>query len=370
VNARRFRLILSRLDYLSLACTLLLAAIGIAFIYSAGYREDDPGMSAFCRKQIVWAAIGLLGLLATAFLDYRRLGEQAGWIYLIACILLVLVLVVGIKVYGAYRWLDVAGIRIQPSELGKLAVLLALARFLGRPGAGPMRWPVLAGAALIVLPVFLLILVEPDLGSALVLIPVAGAMLVAAGLSFRILGRLLLGGLLLAPFGWFALDGYQQERIRVFLDPTRDPLGTGWNKIQSAIAIGSGGLEGKGFLQGTQNVLGFLPRTVAPTDFIFSVIAEEKGFLGVLAVLGLYALLLWGGLRAARRAPDPFGRILAAGLTALLFTHIFVNIAMTIGLLPITGLPLPLISYGGSFMVTAMVSLGILQSIAIRRAAP
>lgn len=370
MNPRRIRLILSRLDFLSLACTLLLAGIGIAFIYSAGYREDDPGLSDFCRKQMVWVGVGTFALLSTAFLDYRRLGELAPWLYLVACLLLVLVLVAGVKVYGAYRWLDVAGIRIQPSEFGKLAVLLALARHLGRPDARPLRWPILAGAALIVLPVFVLILVEPDLGSALVLVPVAGAMLVAAGLSFRILGRLIGAGLLLAPFGWFALDGYQQERIRVFLDPTRDPLGTGWNKIQSAIAIGSGGLEGKGFLQGTQNVLGFLPRTVAPTDFIFSVIAEEKGFLGVLAVLGLYALLLWGGFRAARRAPDPFGRILAAGLTALLFTHIFVNIAMTIGLLPITGLPLPLISYGGSFMVTAMVSLGILQSIAIRRINP
>lgn len=370
MNARRIRLIFSRMDYLSLACTLLLAAIGIAFIYSAGYREDDPGMSTFCRKQIVWTAVGLCGLLVAAFLDYRRLGTLSIWIYLVACLLLVLVLIVGVKVYGAYRWLDVAGIRIQPSELGKLAVLFALARHLGRPDARPLRWPTLAGAALIVLPVFLLILVEPDLGSALVIVPVAGAMLLAAGLSFRILGRILLVGILLAPLGWFVLDDYQQERIHVFLDPTRDPLGTGWNKIQSAIAIGSGGLEGKGFLQGTQNVLGFLPRTVAPTDFIFSVIAEEKGFLGVLAVLGLYAALLGCGLRAARRAPEPFGRILAAGLTALLFTHIFVNIAMTIGLLPITGLPLPLISYGGSFMVTAMVSLGILQSIAIRRSAP
>jgi rod shape determining protein RodA len=367
MNFRHIRRLFSRLDFITLVATLLLIAIGIAFIYSAGYREDEPGMSSFCRKQVLWAAVGLLSMLSLALLDYRLLGTHAWWIYLTTCLLLVLVLIIGVKVYGAYRWLNVFGIRIQPSELGKLAVLLALARYLGRPDADPIRWPVLAGAAGIVLPVFILILIEPDLGTSLVLIPVAASMLLAAGLSLRFLGRLLLGGLLLAPFGWFLLDGYQQERIRVFLDPTRDPLGSGWNKIQSAIAIGSGGFSGKGFLEGTQNVLGFLPRTVAPTDFIFSVIAEEKGFLGALTVLGLFALVLMGGIRAALRAPDSFGRILATGITLLLFTHVFVNIAMTIGLLPITGLPLPLISYGGSFMVTTLASLGILQSIAIRR---
>jgi rod shape determining protein RodA len=155
--------------------------------------------------------------------------------------------------------------------------------------------------------------------------------------------------------------------MMVFFDPARDPLGSGWNKIQSEIAVGSGGMAGKGYLKGTQNVLGFLPRTVAPTDFIFSVIAEETGFIGSVLLLSLYAMLVWGGLRAALRARDKFGRLLAVGVVVLMFVHLFVNMAMTIGLMPVTGLPLPLISYGGSFMVCTMVGLGLVQSVYVRR---
>jgi len=367
MKSRRFLYLFARMDFLTLAATLVLTAIGIAFIYSAGYRADEPAMSPFCRKQMVWVALGVLGLLAAALYDYRALNEQSWWLYLIACALLGLVLLIGVKVYGAYRWLNFFGIRIQPSEFGKLAVIVTLAHYLGRPDTDARRPGILIGAILIVIPVFFLIVVEPDLGSAMVLIPVTCAMLLAAGLPMRILGLLALCGLLVSPLGWFALDDYQHERIFVFLDPSRDPLGSGWNKIQSAIAVGSGGFSGKGYLEGTQNVLGFLPRTVAPTDFIFSVITEETGFIGAATVLGLFALIFLGGIRAAIGARDSFGRILATGLTTLLFTHVFVNIAMTIGLVPITGLPLPLISYGGSFLMTILISLGILQSITLRR---
>jgi rod shape determining protein RodA len=163
------------------------------------------------------------------------------------------------------------------------------------------------------------------------------------------------------------LDDYQKERILVFFNPGRDPLGAGWNKIQSEIAVGSGGLTGKGYLKGTQNVLGYLPRTVAPTDFIYSVIAEEMGFLGSSLILALYAAILVAGVRVAWRAPDTFGRLLTMGVVTMLFSHVFVNVAMTIGLMPITGLPLPLISYGGSFMLSTMLALGMVQSVNIRR---
>jgi rod shape determining protein RodA len=166
---------------------------------------------------------------------------------------------------------------------------------------------------------------------------------------------------------WLLLHDYQKDRILVFLDPSRDPLDAGWNTVQSAIAVGSGGLTGKGYLRGTQNILGFLPRTVAPTDFIFSVIAEETGFLGSLTLLLLFAVLAFGGMRAALRARDKFGRLLAVGVTVLVMFHVFVNMAMTIGLMPITGIPLPLVSYGGSFMVCTLAMLGIVQSVYVRR---
>ena len=187
--------------------------------------------------------------------------------------------------------------------------------------------------------------------------------------QIEITGDVLLGllGLLAMIPGWYVLGDYQRERVLVFLDSSRDPLGAGWNKIQSEIAVGSGGLAGKGYLMGTQNILGFLPRTVAPTDFIFSVIAEEMGFVGSATLLSLFAVLLLGGVRAAHRARDKMGRLLAAGVVTLLFAHVFVNMAMTVGLMPITGIPLPLISYGGSFMVCMMAALGLVQGVYVRR---
>jgi rod shape determining protein RodA len=214
---------------------------------------------------------------------------------------------------------------------------------------------------------FLLIVKQPDLGTAMTLIPLAVAMMFVAGVPTRYLVILGLVGICLLPVGWFALGDYQKERIMVFFDPARDPLGSGWNKIQSEIAVGSGGIAGKGYLKGTQNILGFLPRTVAPTDFIFSVIAEELGFVGSALLLSLFATLVVGGLRAALRARDKFGRLLAVGVVVLMFFHAFVNMSMTIGLMPVTGIPLPLISYGGSFMVCTMVGLGLVQSVYVRR---
>ena len=199
------------------------------------------------------------------------------------------------------------------------------------------------------------------------MIPISLAMMFVAGIPMRSLAILTLLGLMMLPVGWFALGDYQKERIMVFFDPARDPHGAGWNKTQSEIAVGSGGMAGKGVLKGTQNILGFLPRTVAPTDFIFSVVAEELGFMGSALTLCLFGALFSAGIRTSIRAPDRFGALLAVGVVAMLFSHVFVNIAMTIGLMPITGLPLPLISYGGSFMLSTMIAIGIVQSVYIRR---
>ncbi len=356
-----------RLDWPAMMAILLLLAAGVAFIYSAGWRGEDAPSTGFHRRQIGWCAVGLAVFFTAALTDYRRVGAQAYGLYAVGLATLVAVLFLGVKVYGARRWLDFFGQRVQPSEFAKLATILALARYLAAPATDPRSRETLIVAALLAGAPFLLIAAEPDLGSAATLLPVTALMLLAAGVPARTLGAIALGGLALLPLGWLALGDYQRSRILVFLDPGRDPLGAGWNSIQSGIAVGSGGLWGKGWLRGTQNVLGFLPRTVAPTDFIFSVIAEEKGFAGSLALLALYAIVLAGGVRAALRARDPFGRLLAAGLTALLFVHVFVNIAMTIGLAPVTGLPLPLVSYGGSFMAAALLALGWIQSVFVRR---
>lgn len=367
IEWRRLGFFLKRMDPFMLAAIGALIAVGILFIFSAGYRGEDLPASPFYRKQILWSLIGAGFLLGAVVADYRRLGEQALPIYLIGLAVLVLVLVVGREINGAKRWLNFLGTPVQPSEFAKLATVLALARFLSLPDQDKTTWACLVKTTGLAAAPFLLIAIEPDLGTALVLVPVVGVLLFLGGLPWRKFGLLLLVGLSLLPAGWFALGNYQRERVLVFLDPGRDPLGAGWNKIQSGIAIGSGGLKGKGYLEGTQNVLGYLPRTVAPTDFIFSVIAEETGFLGSAGLLSLFAVVMATGVRAALRARDKFGQLLAAGLVTLLFCHVFVNIAMTAGLLPITGLPLPLISYGGSFMVSTMMAFGLIQSVYVRR---
>lgn len=361
--------LLKRLDPWFVAATLLLIGVGLLFIYSASYRADAGMLTAMTRKQIGWAGVGLVLMVLAVRYDYRALAGHAWLLYGGSLVLLVLVLVAGVKVYGAYRWLNVFGIRVQPSEFAKLGTLIAMAAYLGQPSRNLEDPKTLAVAlGLCGLP-FLLIMQQPDLGTAMTLLPVAFVLLFVAGVPLRYLAVLAGVGLALLPVGWFVIDDYQRERLLVFLDPGRDPLGAGWNKIQSEIAVGSGGLRGKGYLMGTQNILGFLPRTVAPTDFIFSVVAEEAGFLGSLAVLGLYLVVFAGGLRAAWRARDRFGRLLAAGMVSLVFSHVFVNVAMTVGLMPITGLPLPLLSYGGSFMVCTLLGFGLVQSVYVRRLA-
>ncbi len=358
---------LARMDWFFVLSVLALTGIGILFIYSASYRNDDEWMTALTRRQAVWVLVGAACFIAAVMVDYRDLASHAWWIYIVCMTLLVLVLLVGVRIYGAYRWLNIFGVRVQPSEFAKLGTLLLMARYLSLPSRNMSEFKTFYIPLLIMALPFVLVLQQPDLGTALMLIPMTLALLFVGGVPLRYLVVLGGIGLLLTPLGWFVLDTYQQERILVFFDPGRDPLGAGWNKIQSELAVGSGGVTGKGFLMGTQNILGFLPRTVAPTDFIFSVIAEERGFVGSALVLGLYAVVIMCGLRAALRARDKLGRLLATGVIAMVFCHMFVNIAMTVGLAPITGLPLPLISYGGSFMVCTMAGLGLVQGVYTRR---
>ena len=382
---------LRRLNWSLVAAMLALLGIGIAFIFSAGYGNPNSTSQLLFRKQLYWAALGMLFFLWFAIIDYHRWIRMAWWLYAAGLILLVLVFVphVGLKIYGARRWLQLAGFRIlQPAELMKLAVIILLARLFGWPGRNLRRWRlVIFGLALVLLPMALIIK-QPDMSTALVFLPILTGVMWVAGVPGRrlvlwaVLGFVLAGGavaLIIIPpklgmddhsherlMRRIGISPYQRDRIAVFLDCNRDPLGAGWNKAQSQIAVGSGRLMGKGYLQGTQNLLGFLPRTVAPNDFIFSVIAEEKGFVGCAVTLALFGVLLVALLRAAEAAADKMGRLLCAGIATMLFCHVFINIAMTIGLMPVMGIPLPLVSYGGTFMISTMSALGIAQSVYIR----
>jgi rod shape determining protein RodA len=376
------------MNWLMTVAVLLLLTIGVLFVYSAGYSTDEHRSRPLYARQLVWVVAGVACYFAFALADYRLLRRVTWWAYAVSLALLVCVLLVGTRISGAKRWLTVLGIGLQPSELAKLAAILVLARKLSRPGVnlGHVA-PLLEILALVGAP-FALIMLQPDLGTGMVFVFVTAAMMFAAGMPLRpLLVMAAIGvaalavvlSLLFLPRALgvdepgqirimrkVGLRPYHRDRIEVFLQADKDPLGAGWNKRQSELAVGSGGPWGKGLLNGTQNILGFLPRSVAPTDFIFSVIAEEKGFLGSTVVLGLFAIVLGSGLWAGLSAPDKWGRLLAAGVTAMVFFHAFVNIAMTVGLLPITGLPLPLLSYGGTFMVVMMSALGVVQSIHIR----
>lgn len=369
--------------------TALLLMIGVLFVYSARYVSDDLPVQSLYRRQILWAAFGLVCYFGLAAADYRRLRRLSWWLYGACLFLLALVLAVGKQAYGAQRWLVLfGGVGVQPSEFAKLGVIVILARRLSRPGVDYGRLPHLAVLlGIVALPVGL-VLKQPDLGTAAVFVPTALLILFAAGVRLKVIGSLVLAGgvgvgvLLGAVFlpekleaseetqariaRYSGLSGYQRQRLVAFVQADRDPLGAGWSKMQSEIAVGSGGFWGKGFLKGTQNILGFLPRSVAPTDFIYSVIAEEKGFFGSAVVLLLFAVITVSGLRTAVASRDRLGRLLCVGIVGVLFCHVFVNIAMTVGLMPITGLPLPLLSYGGSFMVVMLSGLGIVQSVRIR----
>lgn len=365
---RRYWEMLRRMNWVLFSAMVFLAVGSVLFIYSASYRGPDQEMPNFYQMQMIWFGAGLVLYFVMALVDYRAVCQWATIWYLFAVGLLVMVLVMGAKVYGARRWLGFGSLGIQPAEIAKLAVIVAVAYYLyHRTPEQRRQWRTVLTAFAIVAVPQILIFVQPDLGSVMILLVVTFTMLFVGGARGKHLALLVLAAVCAAPFGWMHLKDYQRDRLTVFLNPAKDPLGAGWNLNQSLIAVGSGGVTGKGYLQGTQSLLGYLPRTVSPNDFLFSVIAEEKGFVGSVIVLGLYAVILFCGLRIAAHARDRLGMLLATGVVALLFFHVFVNIGMTIGLMPVKGLPLPLLSYGGSFVMATMTALGLLQNVWIHR---
>ena len=356
-----------RFDLFQVIPTLLLLAIGALFIYGTGQQVGGVHATEIWQKQMFFMGIGLIFWFALVFFDYRWLIPGTFVIYPVSLLLLILVLMFGTEIFGAKRWLSIGGFSYQPSEMAKLGVILSISFLLSRKKADINKPLWALGVLVLTAFPFMLIYKEPDLGTALVLIPIVGAIIFSAHLKLRWILILLAVLLAAAPILYMNLKPYQKERIYTFLNPESDPSNLGWNAVQANLAVGRGGVTGKGFMEGTHCSLGYLPKTVANSDFIFPVIAEETGFIGAFLLLALYAVLMFSILRTAMLAPDDFGRYLCVGIAALLITHVAVNIGMCIQLLPITGLPLPLVSYGGSFMVSMLIYLGIVQSVYAHR---
>ena len=360
------RRLVQNFDWLLLALILLIAGIGIVNLYSAGYNRTPENVTPVFIKQSYWLVVGLWVMFLALTVDYRHLERLAFPLYVISIILLLAVMVAGKTVSGSKRWLGVGFFSIQPSELVKIAIILVLARYFHRLAPqGPLTFKDILFPLIIILIPAALIAKQPDLGSAILVTLVGISMILVLGVHWR---PLLIGVMVLVsaiPAAWPFLKEYQQQRIRIFLDPERDPLGAGYHIIQSKIAVGSGQFWGKGFLQGTQSQLHFLPEQ--HTDFVFSVFAEEWGFVGSAALVFLYLILTLWGLLITRNCNERFGQLLALGVTAFLFWQVFINLCMVTGLMPVVGIPVPLFSYGGSSLITTMLALGLLLNLRMRR---
>jgi len=353
---------------------ILIAVCGILSIYSSTSLKEGSFWKLTYKRQIFWITLGLLSFFLVSNMSYRRLWDATYFLYALMLLLLILVLILGIVRLGAQRWLKLIWFNFQPSELAKLITVIFLSRYFSAKSLDDISLKVGKFGVLrsLVLPFLFvaiplgLIAEQPDLGTTLTIFFIFIAMLYISGVRMKYILIFLFIVLLLLPIFWQWLRQYQKERILVFLNPNIDPLGAGYTVIQSKIAIGSGGFLGKGWLSGTQSQLHFLPES--HTDFIFATFAEEWGWAGSIALLFLYFLLIMQGFRIAQRTNDHFGRLLALGISLMLCFQIVINISMTLGLAPVVGLPLPLMSYGGSSLFTTFIALGILVNIDKTRA--
>jgi rod shape determining protein RodA len=360
------RRVVYHFDWTVFVLALLLAGVGVLSVFSATWGNSRQGLDPLVVRQLTWVGIGALLMASTALLDYRSLNTYAYLFYAVTIVLLALVAVAGQSTGGSRRWISLGVMKLEPSELAKLAVALVMVRYLReeppRGGWNP-RHIVVPGILLAVPAV--LVLQQPDLGTALILVLITATLIFVGGLNWRTGAALVIGAMLAAPVAWHHLKPYQRARMVSFLDPQSDPLGSGYHIIQSEIAIGSGGTRGKGLFKGTQARLNFLPEQT--TDFIFAVFAEEFGFAGSMLLLGLYTALILRGTWIASHARDRFGALLAVGVTGIIFWQVAINIGMASGMLPVVGITLPLVSYGGSSLIAMMAAIGVLISINARR---
>lgn len=357
---------LRRIDFQLLIAAIAILIFGIVIISSATH-VNTPGDERFwyVRRQGLFALVNVLVAVLFMNFDYRGLQQYGNKLYVINLIMLVAVMLFGHAALGAQRWIQLGPISIQPSEFSKLIMIICMASVLEeRIGKLNTVQDLIPIAAYIGLP-FILVLKQPDLGTSLVFMAIFFGMVIACGIRWKILAGIIVAGIASMPLLWQFMKDYQKMRIMVFLDPNVDPLGSGYHIIQSKIAIGSGMLFGKGLFEGTQSQLNFLPEN--HTDFIFAVVGEELGFVGATVLLLLYFVVLWRGIKIARDAGDVFGRLLAVGITSMLAFHVLVNVGMTTGIMPVTGIPLPLMSYGISSLTTNILAIAILMNINMRK---
>lgn len=350
-------------DWPLLVLTLIICSMGVLQIYSA--THDTIWRDAWW-KQIIWITLGLVLFFVISRMDYHRFVSHAYWLWGLSVIGLVFVFLIGARVYGSRRWIPLGGgFRFQISEFVKIVIILVVTRFLTDLKKDELDWRNLLKLGVLVGVPTVLVMKQPDLGTSLTYIPVLLTGVYLYGLRWHYWVVLLLSAALALPIGWHFLKDYQKARLITFLDPTQDPQGNGYQVIQSKIAVGAGGMWGKGVTRGTQTQLQFLP--VPHTDFIFSAFAEEHGFVGVVVVLGLYLLLLMQLVQNAQTAADSTGMYLCMGVCALLLFHVLVNVGMVVGRMPVTGIPLPLMSAGGSNILMMFIALGLVNSVRLQR---
>lgn len=353
---------LIQLNWMLVLLLAMIAGVGAAMLYSAANGSFEP----WAVRHMIRFGVTLGLLIVVALVDIRIWLRLAYPIYAVTFVLLVAVEVMGTIGMGAQRWIDLGVITLQPSEMMKVALVLALARYFHAPTLEEVWRPTrLIPPILMVMAPVGLVLKQPDLGTALMLMMVGGAIFFLAGVRLWKFVVVIAAGLSAIPIGWQFLHDYQKNRVLTFLNPERDPLGAGYHILQSKIALGSGGISGKGFLMGSQSHLNFLPEK--QTDFIFTMLAEEMGLVGGLALLTLFFLVIVYGMVIGLRSRNHFGRLVALGLTTNLFLYVFINIAMVMGLIPVVGVPLPLISYGGTAMLTVMIGMGLIIGVFIHR---
>jgi rod shape determining protein RodA len=358
---------IATIDWNFIGTALVIAAVGCLAVYSATWNGDPSGapLSTF-KKQILWVGIGLALMILFMLVDYHVLFDVAPILYGIGVVLLIYLLVWGKVTANVKSWIHIGGFQFQPAEFMKIFTALMLAKFFDSNDRAYLNLrSFMYAMGIIMLPVGL-IAIQPDFGTAASFAPLVAVTMFFGGIRLRVWAIMILVGIIALPSAWlFFLKPYQKERIMIFLNPERDPLGTGYQVTQAKIAIGSGGIHGKGFKQGTQASLGFLP--ARHTDFIFAVLGEEWGFIGVTIVLGLYLYLIVQAMTFAKHARDRGGTFLCICLISFIIFHVFINVAMQIGVLPTTGIPLPLVSYGGSSTMMFMIAIGIIANVDMRR---
>ena len=347
-------------DWVLLGTAVVIFIAGLLFLFSATYSKNID----FIIRQVVWFLTGALFFIIIINVNYRKIISLGYVFYFLSLVSLLVVFFFGSKRLGAQRWLELGSFNLQPSEFAKLFITLALIQYLTEHKTDKGIKNIVITFFIMLVP-FILILAQPDLGTALMLVPVFFVLLYIWGARLRHLFFIIGGGLIASPLAWFLLKDYQKDRLMVFMNPNIDPLGAGYTVIQSRIAVGSGEVFGKGWLSGTQNQLNFL--TERHTDFIFSVAGEEWGFAGGIILIALYYILVKRAFDIAKKTDDPCGVLVACGMATIIGIQAIVNISMTMGIMPVVGLPLPLVSYGGSSLLVTMIALGLLESVALNR---